>query len=397
MRLYKIGLALYLLFLCACSSTAPSFVKQDDPHADLYLDNQFYSDNKIVIESEKEVFHLDDEMRAMVHTQLRYKQTAQQKAYALLKHLFDSEQVSLAYEGNANLTASQAYYAKVANCLSLTIMAYSLADEAGLNVNFREVKVPEYWVRNGQYSLLTGHVNLIVTDDLSDENRTLWTDTATVIDFDPFVAKKKFPARKIKKKTILAMFYNNKGADALSKNNFEEAYQYIKQATLTDNKLSSAWGNLGVLYKLAGYEESAELVYIRAINLQSDNLNSLANLAMLYNKQARQQEAKPIEDYLYKLRSGNPYYYALLANEALYSEDYQSAVKHYKKAISLDDQQHEFYFGLAKAYYQQDRLALSKVAMKRAASLTQVKHTETLYLAKLNFLRDKDKVQVKLQ
>ena len=57
------------------------------------------------------------------------------------------------------------------------------------------------------------------------------------------------------------------------------------------------------------------------------------------------------------------------------------------KAIQLNDEQHEFHFGLAKTYYKQGKLILAKKAMKKAAVLTRERHTKKQYIAKLNFLR----------
>lgn len=388
---YRFFLPLLLLScLVACQSNQNHQAQPVVAQHNLYLDQQFHSENVIAIETEQEIFALDDEMRAMVQAKLINNRTAQQKAIILLEHLFNEENIALSYKGNANVTASQAYHSKVANCMSLTIMAYALAKEAGMNITFQDVEVPEYWVRNGQYSLLTGHVNLLVKDSGEVSRRVVWGSKATRIDFDPFIAKKNFPSKVIKKHTLLAMFYNNKGAEELVNKNYTVAYQYLKKATLTDNQFASAWGNLGILYKLTNHETLAEDAYRHAISLKGNNLTSLGNLALLLNKQGRTNEAQPIEAYIHKTRVNNPYYHVLLAKEAYYIKSYQQAVKHYKKAISLDDEQHEFYFGLAKSYYQQDKLELAKRSMKKAVMLTRAKDTQKQYIAKLNFLKHQE-------
>jgi len=385
-RYFVVLLFVPLLFACQNNQDFP--VSQNINQSNLYLDEQFNSEDSISIETSHEVFKLDDDMRAMVQAKLINNLTASQKAKVLLEHLFDEENISLNYEGNANVTAIQAYRSKSANCMSLTIMAYALAKEAGMNISFQEVDVPEYWVRNGQYSLLTGHVNLIVKENDGVNRRVVWGERSTQIDFDPFVAKKHFPSHIIKKHTLLAMFYNNKGAEALVNNDLTTAYQYIKAATQTDPLFASAWGNLGILYKLSNNYDIAESAYRHAVSLKPNNLTSLGNLALLLNKQGRVDEAKPIDEYIFKRRIKNPYYHALLANEAFFNKSYQQALQHYKKAISLDDEQHEFYFGLAKTYFKQDRLRLAKRAMSKAVALTKAKDTQRQYIAKLNLLKE---------
>ncbi|HBY86586.1 MAG TPA: hypothetical protein DEO86_11995 [Colwellia sp.] len=387
------SLLLCFPLLLACQSNQNLHVNQVSSPKNLYLDEQYLSLAPIHIETEQEIFSLDDDMRAMVQDKLINHYPAHQKARILLKHLFDEENIALSYDGNANVTAQQAYHNKIANCMSLTILAYALADEAGMNISFQDVDVPEYWVHNGQYSLLTGHVNLLVEENEDFNKRVLWGEIATRIDFDPFVAKKNFPSHTIEKHTLLAMFYNNKGAEEMLDKNFTAAYLYLKRATITDSQLSSAWGNLGVLYKLSGHYDMAENAYNHAITLNHKNFTSHGNLALLLNKQGRYSEAKPIEDFIHKARVKNPYYHALLGNEAYFNQSYQQAIQHYKKAIQLDDEQHEFYFGLAKAYYQQDKLTLSTRAMKKAVFLTKTKDTQKQYIAKLNFLRDQEVIR----
>ena len=381
------SLLLCFPLLFACQSNQDLHVSQVTSPKNLYLDNQYLVLKPTYIESEQEIFQLDDEMRAMVQDKLVNNYPAHKKARILLEHLFSEENIALSYDGNANVTARQAYHNKLANCMSLTILAYALADEAGMNISFQDVDVPEYWVRNGQYSLLTGHVNLLVEESEDIKKRVAWGGIATRIDFDPFVAKKNFPSHTIEKHTLLAMFYNNKGAEEMLNKNYPLAYQYLKKATITDKQFSSAWGNLGVLYKLSGHYDMAESAYSHAISLKHNNLTSLGNLALLLNKQGRANEAKPIEAFIHKARVKNPYYHALLGNEAFFNQSYQQAIQHYKKAIQLDDEQHEFYFGLAKAYYMQDKLTLSKRAMKKAVALTKTKDTQRQYVAKLNFLK----------
>jgi tetratricopeptide (TPR) repeat protein len=85
-------------------------------------------------------------------------------------------------------------------------------------------------------------------------------------------------------------------------------------------------------------------------------------------------------------RNNNPYYHAVLADEAYYNQNYQQAVIHYKKAIKLNHKIHELYFGLAKVYYQMNRIPAAKKAIKKALLFNKVKFTERLYSAKLNFL-----------
>ena len=182
------------------------------------------------------------------------------------------------------------------------------------------------------------------------------------------------------------MFYNNKGAKALVNQDYNLAYQYFKGAILADPKFVVAWGNLGILYKVTGFEYMAEAVYVKAIGIDSDNLTVINNLARLLNKQGRTEEALPLKQYVDSIRKKNPFYLALLANEAMFNKQYQTAINRYRQAIKLDKKQHQFYFGLALAYYQQNNVLLSRQAMEKALALSSTNLHSQQYTAKLNLL-----------
>ncbi|MDO6446938.1 tetratricopeptide repeat protein [Colwellia sp. 1_MG-2023] len=375
------------IFLVSCQSTTAN-IEKAPIYTALYLDNKFDHDSDEAIETEEEIFALDDEMKLMVNEKLLTIREPKKRAKRLLRHIFAKENIDLAYQSAANLTASEAYHSQTANCMSLTIMAYALAKEARLDVKFQDVEVPEYWVRNGQYNMLTGHVNLILTEARVPNKTIVYGRELLQIDFDPDVYKKSFPKKVIDKNTVLAMFYNNKGGHALVDKNYTLAYKYLKKATLVDPSFSSAWGNLGILYKLNGINDYAEKSYIHAINLDSDNLTALTNLSFLLESNKEFEKAREIEQQLHNKRITNPYYHALLADEAFYRGENDKAIKHYKRAIRMDNKVHEFYFGIAKVYYALNQIKRAESAMNKALAYNRTTAIESQYLAKLNFLKD---------
>jgi len=387
MKRIIISLLLFLPLLFSCQSTSDYSASTKIPAESLYLDQLFTVPDSFYIESEHEIFMLDDEMHFMVENTLNTTKDPKKKAMKLLRHIFSQEKIALNYSSNANLTARDTYHSQTANCMSLTIMAYALAKEANLNVEFQQVDVPEYWVRNGQYNLLTGHVNLLIKPTKYPEKNLVFGNDNIQIDFDPFVVKQTFRKRVISKKTVLAMFYNNKGGQALVNEQYNVAYQYFKAATLVDSTFSPTWGNLAVLYRLTDNLNTAEKAYRYAIEISPSNLTALTNLALLLRSQQKNLEADEIESRLLLKRKKNPYYHAVLADEAYYKHDYQQALMHYKRAMRLNKNIHEFYFGIAKVYYQMNRLPEAERAMRKALSLNKIKSTEYQYVAKLNFLK----------
>jgi len=221
------------------------------------------------------------------------------------------------------------------------------------------------------------------------DSTNIYGANALQIDFDPYIRQESFAKKIIDKNTVLAMFYNNKGGQALVDKNYVIAYQYFKAATQADRWFSSAWGNLAVLYKLTHNEKISEATYRHAILLDKNNYTALANLAILLREKQVNAEALVIEHKLQRKRNNNPFYHAMLADEAFYKHNYQQAVRHYKKAIQLNNKIHELYFGLAKVYYQMNNIAAARKSMMMALRLNKIKVTETQYIAKLNFLNTK--------
>lgn len=373
--------------LTACQS-APKFMQSKQlSNTSLYVDDKFNNYNDIYIESEEEIFALDDDMQKLVEEKLKNERDNRRKAKKLLKHFFNPEQVGLAYRAGANVVASQAYQNNEANCLSLTIMAYSLAKASNLDVVFQSVKVPEYWVRNGRVNMLTGHVNLKIVDKKSPTKLVFIDRGILEIDFDPYVVKKTFPKKVIGKNTVIAMFYNNKGANAMIKGDYTSAYAYLKAATQVDPTFSSAWGNLGILYRFNGYEKQAVDTYQYAISLNRNNLTAMSNLSMLLHINGQYENAKELDTFIMRQRANNPYYYALLADEKFYIGDYRQAIQHYRKAIKLNKNIHEFYFGLAKIYYMLDETEKAQSYLKKAIAKNRSRQLDEQYIAKLDILR----------
>jgi len=370
---------------CQSSNRMYSF-SGNGSQASIFLDDKFNGYNNTVVETEAEIFALSEEMKIMAKS-ISLERDTRKKAGKLLKLFFSPENINLAYKSGANVIAAQAFQNKEANCLSLTIMAYAIAKAAKLEVAFQSVHVPEYWVRNGRVNMLTGHINLAVLPPKPTHPTVFLERTSIEIDFDPFVNKKSFPKSRIFKNTVLAMFYNNKGATAMVNGDYLTAYAYLKKATEVDPLFSVAWGNLGILYRFKGYEQSAVETYRYAIHLNRNNLTAMANLSMLLHLNGAYEEAKQLDAHIMRKRANNPYYYALLGDEKLYQGAYSEAINHYRKAIKLNKNVHEFYFGLAKVYYMLDEIEKAENYIKKAIAKNRSAQLDKQYLAKLNVLK----------
>lgn len=369
----------------ACQSLHVKYSDVDIQSEQLYLDQEFSGYQNHKIESSAEVFKVSPAMRDLVDKELNSSRNINYRVNQLIKVIFEHTGGEITYNAGANTTASETFNTREANCMSLTILAYVLAKEANLIAKFQTVKVPEYWVQNGRYSVLTGHVNLMLSADNFNEGNIFYRNSVEV-DFDPNASRRNFPRAVIKKKRLLAMFYNNKGASLLIKKEFEHAYAYFKQATLADPKFSSSWSNLGILYRLTNHHSHALLAYRYAIAKDSNNLAALTNLSILLRVKQQPGEAEEINKLLLIKRKQNPYYYIMLADKAIYLNDFSTAITQLKRALTLNPQLHEAYFSLAKVYFELRHYVLSKRMMKKAIQYSKINSIELDYIAKLNVL-----------
>jgi tetratricopeptide (TPR) repeat protein len=379
------------LSLSACQSTNNFNYKKIIVDESIYVDELFPNYQSVKIETQENIFALDDQMRLMVKEKLMTEPDIQKRSMRLLKQIFDQTKVALAYNSTANISAIEAYHSQQANCLSLTILAYALAKEANLDVDFQNVKIPEYWVRNGSYNMLTTHVNLVITKSKSPYAQVVFGSKILTIDFDPFVNKKSFPKAIISQSEVLSMFYSNKGAQALVNKQNIKAYAYLKAATRTAPSFSPAWGNLGILYRVNGYVDLAKKSYRHAIKVNPENYTAMSNLSLLLDDKISRIELTTIRKILKGERDKNPYYFALLADEAFYEANYEQALIYYRKAIKLNNRVHEFYFGLTKVYYALNENKKAQSAISKAISYNRVNSIDIRYIAKLDFLKELEK------
>ena len=384
MKLPSIVLASSFCLLTACSSTENNTAP---PPLALTQSNTF---TQTSVETQQEIFALNEHVKEQLDSAFPKDSRSLQSTKRLLKFLLQNGDASLSYQSGATLTANQAYSNLNANCLSLSILAYSLAEYLGLEGQFQKVHIPEYWALDNGFNLLTGHINLKVSEaqKLVVNRKVIYPEERSlVIDFDPNSRQEAFKTSNINKARITAMFYNNKGAAAMLKHDYDTAFSYYKAAVNIDSNYSGAWGNLGVLFRLTDDYPRAETAYQYAISLDPDNNTALGNLARLYNLTNREEQGQAILAKLDNKRQANPYYHISLGNDAYTTARYQDAIKHYKKARDLNPTLHDTDFGLARTYYQLGDLKLAKKYLTMANNKADFDHDKQRYESKLQALR----------
>lgn len=342
---------LTVCWLSACKSTPQQHVPVD---ASLWQDAHFQAVAQ-PIESAEQIFYLPPEVIAAAKAAVYPQRLPRERSIALLKFIFRGANNPLSYVNSATLTAEQTFQKGEANCLSLTILSYSLADQLGFKTQFRDVLIPEYWITRRGSSFLNGHVNLQVTPPFAAQgDKVLLTGEQNfVIDFELNDDRDNFAVRPLTEQQIVALFYNNKAADALWSQQYDLAYQYLKSAAKLAPELAVTWNNLAILYKNKSLLQPAEQAYLYALKLQPEQSNTMANLAMLYDMTGRQSESAALLGKVTKLREKNPYYFLMQGNEALFAGHFEQARQAYRRSLQLDSRNAEAYQGLAQIAFVQ--------------------------------------------
>lgn len=373
-------------FVQSCVSTSKSSINYVAPK-DLLNDNAFPRYASYEVELPREIFFLDDASKAFVAQTTKGLISDEEKVKRLIHRIFARADLDLLYSASANTVANDTFHNAAANCLSLSIMTFAMAKEAGFESEFQIVQIPEYWTRREGYSLLNGHINLRIKPNTRRQVKKLFGSTF-VVDFDPRARSRQFSSQYASEEIVLAMFYNNKAADALLKAEKAKAYAYLRQAILVDESFPGSWVNLGLLYRQNGHHELALGAYTKAISIDPEHNTAWENLAVLYEQLGDHEASRDIHARLEKMRNNNPFYHQMLAEIDRDEGSLDSSIVHYEQAIRLNSKQHQFYFGLASVYFEKGDFVQSERFLKLAKRKAGKGRLADTYVDKLDALSD---------
>ena len=377
----RLSILLIAMIFIGCQAVP----KMSFSHKTLLYDQGFEGFKSVIVESEIDIFELNDEAKAFAQSAIKGVVKPKEQIQALVQQVFSRSDLNLLYRAEANTVANQTFRNRAANCLSMSIMTYALATELGFTVRFQDIEIPEYWtIREGQ-SLLNGHINLQILPPSSREHIKFLT-RGFEVDFDAQATRQHFPKTLLKLNQVVAMFHNNNGADALLKKDYIKAYAYFRSAFLQSPDLSSVLANLGYLYRLTGHYELAERTYLRAIKKDKKNLTAWRNLSYLYRYMGHDKKAKDIVDRVSRKRADNPFFHINMGDKAFEKQQWQIALRHYQQALRLDKSIHEVFFGLGKTYFELGNIKRSYHYLQLAKKKSRTQQEQDAYQGKIDLL-----------
>ncbi|MBV2127622.1 tetratricopeptide repeat protein [Arsukibacterium indicum] len=375
-----------LLLVASCQHSSGEWALSQQQQ--LLLDDASFSGETYPVETATQIFQLPDATKTQLNRLSASHQDLAARSKAILHYILAYAGDSLTYQHGATKTVSETLATGRANCLSLSLLTYSIAREVGIDAVFQDVTIPEYWSSSTTQTWLNGHINLKLLQNghLNQSSGKVLLSSNIIVDFDSSIARKRFPAKIISSKRAIAMFYNNKAAEALDQSNAAQAYRYYQAAIATDPDFADTWSNLAVLYRLHNYHRLAEQTYHHSLALDPNSNNTLSNLAVLYRRNGNIDAAAKLEQRVYNKRKTNPWYFIMLGNEAIKTNNQREAIAFFQQALALDNNTHEAWFGLASSYFALNNNIKASQYLERAQRAATLLPDKERYQHKLSAL-----------
>ena len=331
-----------------------------------------------------DVFRVTPEMQDYLDKYIAPVAKRQGLREAIGNALYDHSKLKLEYDATMTRNASEAFQARQGNCLSLVIMTGAIAKALNMIVTYQQVETEAMLSRAGTMYFYSGHVNLLLQRSFADAGNQSDSGGVYTIDFMPGDSRLK--ARPISEDTVLAMYMNNRAAEALVRGQLDDAYWRVRESIRRDPQFLSAYNTLGVVYSRLGDLARAERVLNFALQAAPDSPQLLTNYVQALRKLGRTAEADTYQAHLTAVEPTPPFYWFVQGEAALHRGDYLAARELFRKEIERSPDYHEFHYALAVADFQLGRLDEARREMKLAMEDAVKRTDHDLYAAKLDKL-----------
>lgn len=353
----------------------------------LLRDDLYPNAATVVVPTREAVFELSEPMLRYVEAQFSSRSARNDPRRALLEALYRDGDLRLDYDASITRNAAQAFAAKEGNCLSLVIMTAAFAQHLGLPVTFQNVMIEDYYTRNGDLVLISGHVNLRLGRTPRNVSYTWSTGEDWVIDFLPGVDLGAQRTRDLDMDTVVAMYYNNRAAEILQGGQRSNAYAWIRAALQASPDYLPAINTLGVIYLRDGHHAQAEQALRVVLSQQPDSVSALSNLALLMQRSQRTEEAQAVLARLAQLQPESPFLLFDQGREAMAQGRYALARDLFSRELKRQPGQSEVHYWAAVANYQLGDTAAAARHMQQAADSSATRSQREQYTGKLARLK----------
>lgn len=313
-----------------------------------------------------ELLQVDEPMRRFFAERLRPHRGRADQLRALINAIMQPDGLAFTYDRELTLGARETFRQRRGNCVSYSFLVVALARDFGFEVSFQNVNKPLQWDRIGDLVISVRHMNVRV--DLGREYY--------LIDLQPDVLADTVRAdlRVIRDKRAFAEFYDTAGFFELLHGRPEAALQYMILATTLDPDFAHAWANRAVMHSRFGSFGEARACFERSLQADPKDLFALEGYVGLLQRLGTKDDLRIAAKYerrAQSVRNRNPYYQQALAERALERADVSAAEKLLRRAITLKDDEPQFYEQWIKVLLQ---LGQADDARRATAKLEKLRH-----------------------
>jgi tetratricopeptide (TPR) repeat protein len=366
-----------LLVACASAPVAPP--------------QGLFNDHLFVASSERiradDVFAMSAEMKDYLNIQIAGQIRLKGPQQGLYDALYAKRQLMLDYDSAITRNAAQAFAVRSGNCLSLVIMTAAFAKELGLQVRYQNAYADETWSRDGDTYFFIGHVNVSIGGKPEDLGLGIIDRRRMTIDFLPPLEIRALRTYEIAEETVVAMYMNNRAAEALTRGELDNAYAWARAAIVEDPAFPNAYNTLGVIYQRHGNLAEAEKILAYALAREPGNTHVMSNLVRVLNTMGRAAEAKTLADRLAQLDPHPAFSDFNLGLRAMQETNYNAARLLFAKEIDRAPFNDEFHFWLAAAYLGLGEIAKARKELALAMEFSMTRKSHDLYAAKLDRIK----------
>jgi Tfp pilus assembly protein PilF len=329
-----------------------------------------------------DLFALDADMRAFAEGPL----AVEMERRGIYTGLFEALRRRLTLDTDAPGTrpAAQTFAARTGNCLSLVVLTAAFARHYGIPVHYQAVQGRDTWSRVGGIAFYSGHVNLrlgtregIVADARSIAGLTV----------DYIGQSNRFASHPVSEPTLVAMYLNNRAAEALVAGDLDQAYAWARAAVRADPAHLASVNTLAVIYLRRGLLPEAEFALAHVLRREPANANAMTNMIIALTRVGRPREAAAWRAKLAALAPFPPFHFLDEGLAALARGDVDAARRLLERELERMPYNEEVHFAMARADLQLGAVEEARRHLALAQRYSTARTRRDIYSAKLESLR----------
>jgi tetratricopeptide (TPR) repeat protein len=257
------------------------------------------------------------------------------------------------------LTAEQSLNSMSGNCLSLAGLTTAFADLVGVNIKYHLLAENPVFNIEGDLLITSDHLRSVLTGPWIQEDNLPWKSKRGIrIDYFPTTAMKYVD--NIAKDEQSSMYFSNIAVESISIRDYDKAFAHAKRALDIYPQNKSALNSMGIIHRRRGDLTKAEEIYRFGANTTGNKTVFLRNLSVLLNSQFRFQEALSLKQEITQQGRENPWQWVASGRKGQGNGDFNVALSHYQRALSIAPDLHQINSHIAITNYAMGHKSISR-------------------------------------